>query len=326
VKIGTIFRKDILNDFNKSYLGNLILLKSIDFLLIYFLVPTLSFVLYKILPGSPFDNEFVISPTIRSQLESSWHLSQDVGDQFWNYLKSFLYFDFGYSLVRPGQMVGALIVSKLKESFLLLFMSISLAYFSGIVFAVCAVIPGLKKTEAVLDIVAKILTSLPALVLAPMMVYIFSYRLSWFPVAFLNDGISFILPIFALSLRAGAIIYRYLKSELKLVMNADYIRFGRSKGLSLRYLALHHALPISLPVILTFSPSLIIGVISGAFLVENIFAIPGVASEFVHALQSRDYPVMTALFFCFALAFYALTSLCEVLRARLDPRFLEGGK
>jgi oligopeptide transport system permease protein len=108
-------------------------------------------------------------------------------------------------------------------------------------------------------------------------------------------------------------------------MNSEYIRFGRAKGLGLEYLIFHHALPIALPVVLSFSPSLIIGVVSGAFLVENIFAIPGIASEFVHALQARDYPVMTGLFFCFAIAFYLLTSTCELLKVRFDPRYLEGG-
>ncbi len=295
---------------------------AISFLLRWWLSTVLlifmSFVLLRLLPGGPFDVEGRMHPLVREKLEETWGLKQDLFNQFWLYTQSVFHLELGYSLQNPGQSVADLILARFSYSWRLNLAACFIVVFLGATFAILAF-----YSEAAKKFVfwfQRLVFSIPILFLAPLSMFIFSFWLEWVPFAFLESPLSYVLPLFVLCVRPVAILSQIQIRHQEEVSKQNYILVARSKGLSHRRLYFVHILKNTLPMSTAYLPDIFVGLISGSFLVEMLFSIPGVGLLFVESLGERDYPLIVGITLVFGMLFIFLSQLVEYLNAIVDPR------
>ena len=285
------------------------------------LLASLSFFLVRTLPGSPFADEKNLHPAIEKVLLEKWGLDQPLGVQYIDFIGRLVQGDLGPSLMRPEVSVN----QRVWEVF-----SISLGLNSLALLLVFVIAPFLVYLSVRFAVLQRFVSqmsllfiSLPSLFLAPLLIWFFSIYLGWLPVALLETPWHWILPLSVLVLRPMAQLVRMMQTALDKVLKEDFIRTAVAKGLPPRLIFSRHIFPNILTAVLAYLPSLAVGMLSGSFVVEIIFAIPGVGSEFALALAERDYFLLAGLSFVIGVSFVVFSFLSEVLVLWLDPRQAE---
>jgi len=163
--------------------------------------------------------------------------------------------------------------------------------------------------------------TLPSFLVAALLIYFFSFKMGWFPAGLWVGGWEYkILPVAALGCRPVAIIARLMRTSMLDVIKADYVRTARAKGLSEFPVILKHVLKNSLIPVITISGPLLAGIITGSFVIEHVFAIPGMAKHFILAVTNRDYPLIMGVTLIYAVLLILANILVDVLYAVIDPR------
>ncbi len=277
-----------------------------------------TFFLLHLLPGSPFDQETHLNPEVRRTLMTQWGLMETPVHQLFTYFGNLLQGDLGISLVqdRPVlQMLWQGGAATFKISFYAVMMVFSLGF--GIALMMQS---RWKKLGILFDQLTVLMISLPSLFLGPLLIWIFAIRFDWLPVGLLNSPLSYLLPVLTLSLRPAAHVARILSQSLQGTLQLDYMRMAKAKGLSATQILVHHALKNSLLPLLGASAPLIMGLLSGSFLVEILFAIPGLGSLFVEALASRDVTLILGMTLFEGALLIFLSMLSDVATTVIDPR------
>ena len=247
--------------------------------------------------------------------------------------------DLGPSLRYRGQSVNAIIETTLPVSAQLGFLSLLLALFIGLPTGIIAALNQNTWLDYSATFAAVVFLSIPNLVLSPILIWIFALKLGWFPVATWGAKPPFllgllpsleqinldyfkhaILPVFALGTASAAQIARLTRASLLQVVNEDYIRTARSKGLRERVVIAVHALKNSLIPVVTILGPLFAILVTGTFVVEIIFGINGMGKHFVQSIGNRDYPVITGVTLIFATVLVVANLLVDITYAWLDPR------
>jgi oligopeptide transport system permease protein len=310
---------------SEAGIGVLFLRKLVETFLALFALVFLSFLFLHSMPGGPFDDEVFLNPLIKKNLLQLWALDQPFAHQFLHYLTALLQGDLGSSMIHPGKSVSEILYAGFSQTTLLnglaIAASYSLAFLTSLVVAATANV-FLKGTIEGLNIIA---ISLPSLFLGPVLIYIFGFYLNLLPTAFLTSPTHYILPVLTLSLRPWAQMNLLLSNALHDTLQMDFIRTAKAKGLSRLQVLIHHAFKNSLMPILSMSGPLIVGLISGSFLVEILFSIPGLGQLFVESLNLRDYPVVMALVLIYGSSMILLTNVFDVCALWLDPRIRSRG-
>ena len=183
--------------------------------------------------------------------------------------------------------------------------------------------------DSVTTVVAMLGTSIPAQVLALFFLYLFAYKLSWFPLTYSAKApfVSLLLPSIALALSPLGIAARFTRNEMLEVMNSEYITLAETKGVPRMKIIFVHTLKNALvPLITTLAP-MVVGLMTGSTVLENIFGIPGIGKLFIEAIQSNDYNVVLTLAFIFSAMFIAITLIVDIFYGIIDPRIsLSGGE
>ncbi|WP_010631511.1 ABC transporter permease [Sporolactobacillus vineae] len=299
-----------------------ILKRFLEMLLTIWVIATLTFVLMHAIPGSPFNtsNGKSINAVAMKNLEAHYHLDQPLPVQYLIYLKSIITFNYGPSIRQPTQTVNDLIGQGFPVSFELGMWTLIVAIISGIALGVVAalkhngIIDYLAMTIAVLGI------SIPNFVLATLLIQEFAVNLVWFPVG-TWQGVSYmVLPVIALATGPMAIIARLTRSSMLEILNQDYIRVAEAKGLSPVLIVFKHALRNALLPVVTVVGTLAAGILTGTFVIEKIFAIPGMGKYFVDSINSRDYPVIMGTTVFYSTILIILLFLVDIIYGWLDPR------
>jgi ABC-type dipeptide/oligopeptide/nickel transport system permease component len=165
--------------------------------------------------------------------------------------------------------------------------------------------------------------SLPSFLVAALAILVFSQKLGWMPAALWDSPLHKVMPSLVLGLRPAAIIARFTRSSLLEVLNADYVRTARSKGLSERKVILIHAMRNALLPVLTILGPIAAAVLTGSFVVEHVFSIPGLASHYIQAVSNRDYPLVMGVTLLFGVVLVAINTLVDLSYAWIDPRMKE---
>ncbi|TKC18373.1 ABC transporter permease [Robertmurraya kyonggiensis] len=284
------------------------------------LIITLTFFLMHALPGSPFNDERNTSEAVQKNLIAHFNLDQPVSVQYIEYLKSIVQFDFGPSIKKSSQTVNDLLGRGFPVSFELGMVTLVVAILSGILLGVLAalkhngVIDYLAMTIAVLGI------SVPNFVLATLLIQQVAVNWELLPVATWKSWRHMVLPTLALATGPMAIIARLTRSSMLEVLTQDYILTAKAKGLTPFKIVFKHALKNALLPVVTVLGALAAGILTGTFVIEKIFAIPGMGKYFVDSINNRDYPVImgTTIFYSALLIF--LLFLVDVAYGILDPR------
>ncbi|MFA1642143.1 ABC transporter permease [Chryseomicrobium imtechense] len=284
------------------------------------IIATLTFVLMHSIPGSPFNEERTTNEAIQQNLERFYKLDEPLPVQYLYYLKSIVTFDFGPSIKKPNESVNDLLARGFPISFELGMTTILVAVISGILLGTFAalrhngVIDYMAMTFAVVGI------SIPNFVLATLLIQKLAVDWNILPPATWSSPLHMILPVLALATGPMAIIARLTRSSMLEVLTQDYIKMARAKGLSPLRIVGRHALRNALMPVVTIMGTMLAGILTGTFVIEKIFAIPGMGKYFVESINNRDYPVImgTTVFYSAFLVF--MLFLVDIVYGLLDPR------
>lgn len=292
---------------------------------VLWLVATLTFVLMHVVPGGPFDQEKPLPPEIKANVEAKYHLDQPVVTQYLLYLGGLVRGDLGPSYKYVGRSVSQIIVDTLPVSAALGAWAIAIAVALGVGAGTAAALwpdSWIDRGGMVLAVVG---ISLPGFVLGALLIQLLAYDLRLFPPALWEGWRYAALPAITLGLLPGGYIARLTRSSLLEVMRKPFIRTAEAKGLSAWRVLMWHALPNAIGPVITFLGPLTVTLITGSFVVEYIFAIPGMGRFFITAVTNRDYPLIMGVTLVYALLIVVANLVVDLLYAWVDPRVrLEG--
>jgi oligopeptide transport system permease protein len=285
-----------------------------------FFIILLTFSMMHAIPGGPFTLEKDVPPAVIEALEAKYHLDDPLPVQFLDYLKGLLTFDLGPSFKYYGKTVNSFIESGFPYSGSLGVITIVIVLLAAIPMGVAAALNNGKWIDALLMGIATIGITIPSFVVASGLMYIFAFKLNWAPTFGVDSARGYILPVAALSGYSLSFIARLTRSSLLDVMGQDYIRTARAKGLSETRVILKHALRNALiPVITVLGPT-IAGLLTGSFVIEKIFAIPGLGSHFVYSIGQRDYTVIMGMTVFYSVFLVSMVFLVDIFYRLVDPR------
>ncbi len=302
-----------------------ILKKLIYAVLSLLVMVTLTFVMMKLLPGNPFSDEKALPREVINNLRHHYGLDRPILEQYWQYIVSLATLDFGSSIVYPTRSVGDIIKAGFPVSAVLGTQALLLSLGGGIFFGTISALFNKHWPQKTLTLIGIVGISIPSFILASLLQYIFGIHLGWLPIARWGAWEHTVLPSIALAALPLAYIARLVRTNLTSALKMPYIKNARAKGLSAKEVLLYHALPNSLTPVISYLSQFTTAILTGSFIVEKIFGIPGLGQWYVSSIMNRDYPVImgTTIFYSAILLF--LTFLADLIYCTLDPRIQESG-
>ncbi len=285
-----------------------------------FAVASITFILLRILPGGPFDQEKALPPEIKANIEAKYHLNEPLLIQYGLYLKGLLQGDLGESYKYLGRPVTDILTSTAPISFQLGLYALVVAFALGIPAGLFAAAKHNQWWDRFFMFLSVSGVSLPSFFVAPLLIYIFCFYFQWLPPAFWEGTSYYILPSIVLGVRPAAVIARLMRSSVLDVIQSDYIRTAKAKGLRPSIVLFKHVLKNSVISVLTFSGPLIAGILSGSFIVELIFAIPGMGRHLIQSVSNRDYPLILGMTLFFSALLIVANLIVDLLYSYFDPR------
>lgn len=297
------------------------ILKRLGMMLIaMFMIILLTFVIMHSVPGSPFTNTKGVPEEVIAAMEAKYGLDQPYYVQFFSYLSGVLQGDFGPSYRYTGQTVNDFIAAGAPVSARLGLVTVVFVLAAAIPMGILAALKNGKWQDMLLMALATIGVTIPSFVIASLLIYVFSYMLNWLPTFGLDSWQGYILPVIALGGYSVSYIARLMRSSLLEVMGQDYIRTARAKGLTEFAVVAKHALRNALiPVVTVLGPT-IAGLLTGSFVIERIFAIPGLGFYFVNSVSQRDYTTIMGMTIFYAAFLMAMVLLVDIFYCLIDPR------
>ena len=306
-------------------------------LFVIFVIASMTFLLLRLLPGGPFDEEKALPQHVKANIEKKYGLDKPLLEQYADHMIGIATGHLGYSYKYEGREVVSIIKDAFPVSFKLGFYALILSFVIGVPLGLLAAANHGTKWDSGAMIVAISGISLPSFLVAPILIYIFSFGwpiniffpslYQWLfendillPAALWHSPRHYILPVVTLGVRPAAFIARLTRTSVLDVIHSDFVRTARSKGLSEKVVLYHHVLRNSLVPVLTYAGPLVAGILSGSFIVEIIFAIPGIAKYFVQSVFNRDYPLIMALTLLFSLMLIFANMVVDILYKVVDPR------
>lgn len=285
-----------------------------------FCIVAATFFLMHLVPGGPFLGDKSLPPNILHNMEAKYGLDRPLVAQFFTYVKDLLHGDFGYSVKQQGRAVSDMIASYFPVSARLGLVAVAFALVMGTLMGIGAALKNGKGLDHTIMVLATIGTSVPSFVIATVSIIIFGVSLKCLPTYGLDSASSYILPAFALSFFPLSFIARLMRSNMLDVINQDYIKTARAKGLSESMVIMKHAVRNAIQPVITYLGSLLAGVMTGSFVIEKVFTIPGLGQSFVDSIQNLDYPLImgTTVFYAALLILFYL--LVDILYMIVDPR------
>lgn len=284
-------------------------------------VITITFFLVRAAPGGPFSTEKAVHPQVQAALEAQYRLDQPIFQQYFSYLSDLLKGDLGPSFNYPGRSVGELVFTGLPITAELGLYALIVAIFLGGVAGVIAALRPNTVQDYVPMSLSMIGICMPSFLLGPLLVLIFGIWLDWLPISgWGNSTGDKILPSLTLGAMYAGYISRLSRSGMLEVMSQDYLRTARAKGLPEYLVITKHALRGGLLPVITYLGPAFAGLLSGSFVVETVFQIPGLGRFYVQAAFNRDYTMIlgTTTFLACLIVFFNLLS--DVIAAWLNPR------
>lgn len=294
--------------------------RLIEALIVLFVIVTLTFALLRVVPGGPFDQDKALPPDIKANIERKYDLDKPLLIQYRNYLLNVAQGDLGESYKYLGRPVTEIISESFPASFLLGFYALLFSFLVGIPLGLFAASKHNQFADNASMIVAISGVSLPNFLVAALMVQIFAMNLKWLPPAGWGSVAYYILPVVCLGMRPIAFIARLTRSSVLDVIGSDYIRTAKAKGLSHQTVMYKHVLKNSLIPVLTYSGPLVAAILTGSFVIEIFFAIPGIGKHLVQSVTNRDYPFILALTLLYAALLVLSNLIVDLLYAFFDPR------
>jgi oligopeptide transport system permease protein len=285
-----------------------------------FLIALLTFMLMHSVPGGPFTQEKQVPPAVLAALNQKYNLDDPLLTQFVDYIKGVLRFDLGPSFKFTGKSVNDFIVNGFPYSARLGSVTLIFVLLSSIPMGILAALKNGRWQDALIMGAATVGVTIPSFVIAAGLMYFFAFRLNWVPVFGVDSWKGYILPMLALGGYSVSFLARLMRSSLLEVMGQDYIRTARAKGITeLRVITKHALRNAMIPVITVLGPT-VANLLTGSFVIEKIFAIPGMGSYFVNSVTQRDYTTILGMTLFYAAFLISMVFLVDLLYVMIDPR------
>lgn len=289
-------------------------------LLTLWMLATVSFFLLRSLPGNPFQTETLLSADVQERMMSYYGLDKPLFEQYLQYMGNLLQGDMGYSLKYTNRSVNSIIAESFPISAELGLRALALAVPIGLLLGVIAARKRGKAVDYLCVFVAVIGISVPSFIAGTLLQYTFSVKLGIFPVAQWNSFWHTVLPSLAMGLSLMATLTRLMRASMLEVTTQDYIKTAKAKGLgSLKIIWSHQLRNAMLPIVTVLGP-LVASVLMGTFVIEQIFAIPGLGMHFVQSVQSLDYTMALGLTLFFGTFLVAANFIVDIVYGLIDPR------
>ncbi len=306
-----------------KYIGKRLLYMLISL----WLIVTATFFFMRMAPGNPFTSEKQLPPEIEANLNAHYGLDQPWYVQYGEYLLRILKWDFGPSFKYKSQTVNDLISEGFPVSFLLGLEAIFLAVAIGVLLGIIAALKHNKWQDYTAMIVAVLGISVPSFIMASFLQYFLAIKWGIFPVARWEGFMYTVLPALALASTPMAFIARLTRSSMLEVLANDYIKTAKSKGLSSGAITVKHAIRNAMLPVVTYMGPLTASILTGSFVIERIFGLPGLGAHFVTSISNRDYTVIMGVTVFYSILLLVSILLVDIAYGIIDPRIkLAGGK
>ncbi|MGB5445798.1 MAG: oligopeptide ABC transporter permease OppB [Psychromonas sp.] len=283
---------------------------------------TISFFLMRFAPGNPFSSERALPEQVMENINAKYGLDKPVMEQYATYLTNVIQGDLGPSFKYKDFSVNDLVSTALPVSAKIGFFAFIFALVFGVAVGTIAALRQNTWLDYSVMSTAMLGIVMPSFVLAPVLIYLFSINLGWFPAGGWLDGSwhYMVLPVLGMSMMYVATFARITRGSMIEILNSNFIRTARAKGLSYSYIVIQHALkPAMLPVISYMGPAFV-GIITGSVVIETIFGLPGIGKLFVNAAFNRDYSLVMGVTILIGFLFILFNAIVDILLAFVDPK------
>jgi oligopeptide transport system permease protein len=297
-----------------------VLRRILETIPVLFVIVTATFFMIRFVPGGPFTAEKAVTPEILANLEAHYGLDKPLFRQYLDYLGSLLRGDLGPSFKYPNRTVNEIIADALPVSLELGLISLTIALVLGISLGVSAAVRKNTWVDYICSGVATFGICLPTFVLGPLLVLLFAIHLGWFNASGWYFPIDRVLPSMTLGFVYAAYIARLTRGGMLEVLSQDYIRTARSKGASEWRVITRHALRGGLLPVVSFLGPAVAGILTGSFVIETIFQIPGLGRSFVQSAFNRDYTLVLGTVILYASLIILLNLVVDIVQVWLNPK------
>jgi len=289
-------------------------------LLALIIIITATFFMLRFVPGGPFTTEKAVTPEILRNLEAHYGLDQPLWKQYLDYLGSLARGDFGPSFKYPNRTVNEILADKLPVSLELGVLSLLVALLIGLPLGILAAVRRNTWVDYVASSFGMVGISIPTFVVGPLLVLALAIHLGWFNASGWYSPIARMLPCLVLGIAYAAPISRLTRGGMLEVLSQDFIRTARAKGASELRVVMRHSLKGGLLPVVSFLGPAIAGILTGSFVIETIFQIPGIGREFVNSAFNRDYTLVLGTVILYAVLIMALNLAADVVQAWMNPK------
>ncbi len=289
-------------------------------IIILWVIITVTFALMHAIPGGPFTSEKKLPPQVKASIEAKYHLDDPVWKQYGDYLGGVITGDLGPSYKYEGRSVNDIISDAFPISAQLGLLSLMVAVVGGIAAGAISAMRPNGIVDYAVTVLSTIGISVPTFIIGAVLVYVVGFELGWFPVALWRGPSYMVLPVLTLAAQPMAFIARLTRSGLLDVYQQEYIRTARAKGLSSWTILTRHALGNAILPVITYLGPLAASLLTGSFIVETIFAIPGLGQYFVTSIYNRDYTVILGITIFYSALVVFLNILVDMIYPLIDPR------
>lgn len=285
-----------------------------------FAVGTITFFLMNMVPGGPFLSEKAISPAAQAALEAKYGLDKPLSKQYITYITDAMQGDFGDSLKQRGRSVSSIITSKFPVSAKVGGCAILIAFLVGVPLGCLAALHRGKALDSFISVISTCGIAVPSFVICTLLMYFLGVNMKLLPTFGLTSWKHYIMPVISLSFYPAAYIMRLMRSSLLDVLGQDYMRTTKAKGVSQFISLFKHALRNALLPVITYIGPMAAYTLTGSFIVEKIFTIPGLGEEFIGSIGDRDYTIIMGTTIFLAALMIFMNVLVDIIYKLVDPR------
>jgi oligopeptide transport system permease protein len=285
-----------------------------------FFIVLLTFLLMHAIPGGPFTQERRLPDAVEQALNEKYHLNDPLAKQFFDYLKGLITLDLGPSFKYAGRRVNEFIESGFPVSARLGLAAIVFVILLSLPLGIFAALHNGRWQDLLIMALATLGVTIPSFVTATLLIYFFAFKLNLLPIFGLNSWKGFILPMIALGGYSLSLITRLIRSSLLEVMGQDYIRTARAKGIPEYQVILFHALRNAIIPVITIIGPTAAAFLTGSFVIEKIYALPGLGIHFVTSISNRDYTTIMGVTVFYAAFLVIMTLVVDIFYVMVDPR------
>lgn len=289
-------------------------------LVILWVIISITFVLMHAIPGGPFTSEKKLPPQVKASIEAKYHLDDPLWKQYADYIDGVVTGDLGPSYKYEGRSVNDIIGESFPVSAQLGLLALCVAVVGGIAAGAISAMRPNGIIDYAITFISTLGISVPTFIIGAVLVYVVGFELEWLPVAMWRGPSYMILPVLTLAAQPMAFIARLTRSGLLDVYQQEYIRTARAKGLGAWNILIRHALGNAILPVITYIGPLAASLLTGSFIVETIFAIPGLGQYFVTSIYNRDYTVILGVTVFYSTLIVVLNIIVDMIYPIIDPR------